>query len=333
MYKVLLLLLSTSLITTSAYAGGSLFGHKHKTANVNGVYSIDVHICDSLECPDVRIVEGQCDGTNMSKHWGVCVCDKGYVASGDHCDPCPADQVSDGISGCQSCPEGTYRVNETDTECTECPEPCGDDECCLGPEVCGHATKGGFKDSYGQCHLYSEEDGTGTICPDTLPECVLSCDVTTGTFTYKRIESWCHVDGAIGHCNASHVCEKITTPEPTGWDDCDVGEDFAAATATHPAFCCKDINATEECCAAVWSHHYYYVESSQTCCFEDSSGMYIDGGIYPVREDCCTKAGGLWDPNEDVCCFFGVMTEYCCEQRGGTWSSKDGIWVNCSVNS
>ena len=117
---LILCVLSVCLLSSLAYAGGSIFGgHKHKTANPNGVYSIGVHICSSLECPPIRIVEGDCSGTNMTKHWGVCVCDKGYVAQGIRCVACPEGQFSDGISGCTSCPEGMYRANENDTTCTE----------------------------------------------------------------------------------------------------------------------------------------------------------------------------------------------------------------------
>lgn len=117
------LFMGISLISLSVYAGGHIFGgHKTKTANVNGVYAIGVHICSSLECPKVRITQGNCTGDNMSKHWGVCVCDKGYVASGDYCDPCPPGYVSDGISDCKPCPSGTYRASENATSCTACPD-------------------------------------------------------------------------------------------------------------------------------------------------------------------------------------------------------------------
>ena len=64
MHRSVILLLSTMLIVTTAYAGGSIFGGgKHKRAyNPYGVNSINVHVCGSLECPPVRIVEGACDG-------------------------------------------------------------------------------------------------------------------------------------------------------------------------------------------------------------------------------------------------------------------------------
>ncbi len=122
MHKTTLLLLSTVLLTTTAWAGGSIFGgHKHKTANPYGVYSIGVHICSDLECPPIRIVQGNCTGENMSKHWGVCVCEAGYMPNGEQCDPCPLGQVSDGLKGCTPCPEGSYVAQAGDTECTPCP--------------------------------------------------------------------------------------------------------------------------------------------------------------------------------------------------------------------
>ena len=119
--KKVALLLCTVLMVGSAYAGGSLFKHKSKTANTNGVYSIGVHICGSLECSPIRIVQGQCTGEHMTQQWGVCVCDKGYVAQGSGCKTCPDGQYSDGIHECQSCPEGSY-VKPGETSCHDCPD-------------------------------------------------------------------------------------------------------------------------------------------------------------------------------------------------------------------
>ncbi len=69
-----------------SYAGGSIFGGgKHKQANPYGVYSIGIHICSSLECPPIRIVEGLCTGEHMEKRWGVCICDEGFIAKGSEC--------------------------------------------------------------------------------------------------------------------------------------------------------------------------------------------------------------------------------------------------------
>jgi len=119
--KIGLILLGV-LITSTAFAGGSIFGgHKHKTVNTNGVYAIGVHICSSLECPPIRIVEGKCDGENMSKHWGVCVCEAGYMPKDGSCEACPEGQYSDGINACQDCPQGQYIAHDGDTQCSDCP--------------------------------------------------------------------------------------------------------------------------------------------------------------------------------------------------------------------
>ena len=108
MHKTTLLLLSTALIATSAWAGSSLFHSKKKTYNTYGVHAVNVHICDTLECPEIRIIEGSCDGAHMEKRYGVCLCEAGYVAKNGACVSCPDGQYSDGITGCQSCPEGQY---------------------------------------------------------------------------------------------------------------------------------------------------------------------------------------------------------------------------------
>jgi len=123
MRKIVFLFLSALLIATTAYAGGSILGgRKNKSVNTNGVYAIGVHVCSSLECPPVRIVEGTCGGPHMEKHWGVCVCDKGYVFKNGMCEACPKGQYSDGMHACESCPKKTYRAHDDDTECTPCPD-------------------------------------------------------------------------------------------------------------------------------------------------------------------------------------------------------------------
>ena len=181
MRKITFLLLSTVLFATSVYAGGSIFGHhKKKSSNPYGVYAINVHICDKLECPEVRIIEGSCDGANMEKRWGVCVCEAGYVSQNGACVSCPEGQYSDGITGCQACPEGTYRAGDNDTTCTECPEApeCpADNPCCTltGPnDICGRPTPVlGFKNRSYICYSCTN---TGSIFA-TATECA-KCDDT-----------------------------------------------------------------------------------------------------------------------------------------------------------
>ncbi len=118
-----LVLISVMGMTFSAIAGGSIFGgKKSRSSNPNGVYAVGVHICSSLECPPIRIVSGSCTGEYMKKRWGVCICDEGYVADGETCKACPEGQYSDGIHECTGCVIGTYKANESDTECTPCPK-------------------------------------------------------------------------------------------------------------------------------------------------------------------------------------------------------------------
>ncbi len=71
MRKLTFLLLTTTLMAGTAYAGGSLFKHK-KSSNPYGVNAINVHICSELECPEVRIITGECDGEHMEMRYGVC---------------------------------------------------------------------------------------------------------------------------------------------------------------------------------------------------------------------------------------------------------------------
>ena len=68
-------------------AGGSIFGgHKTRSSNPDGVSSIGIHICDSLNCPKVILKKGDC-GTveHASKKYGVCICDDGYEANEMKC--------------------------------------------------------------------------------------------------------------------------------------------------------------------------------------------------------------------------------------------------------
>ncbi len=117
----LLLLLSTILLAETAFAGGSILGHKRRS-NPYGVNAINVHVCSELECPRVRIISGDCTGEHMEMRWGVCICEAGYVASNGVCDLCPAGQYSDGFSGCQPCGNRTYKVTADATVCMPCPD-------------------------------------------------------------------------------------------------------------------------------------------------------------------------------------------------------------------
>ena len=116
--------LLTLLFSTQILAGGSIFGGggKARSNNPDGVYSIGVHICNSLNCLPIVIEESRCVGKNVAQQYGVCVCEKGHENQGGECVPCPEGQDGDGITGCSSCAPGTYRKNEHDAECIPCPQ-------------------------------------------------------------------------------------------------------------------------------------------------------------------------------------------------------------------
>ena len=84
------------LVSTSAFAGGSIFGgHKTRPNNPDGVSSINVHICGSLSCPDVIIKKGDCGKIpHTHMQYGVCMCDEGYqVKDGECVDICEASPI------------------------------------------------------------------------------------------------------------------------------------------------------------------------------------------------------------------------------------------------
>ena len=69
------------IFATAVFAGGSIFKNKRKERNTNGVESIGMHICGSLKCPPIKIIQGSCkDKENASLHWGVCMCNEGFVS-------------------------------------------------------------------------------------------------------------------------------------------------------------------------------------------------------------------------------------------------------------
>ena len=74
------------IFATDVFAGGSIFKSKRKEHNTNGVESIGMHICGSLKCPPIKIIQGSCkDKENASLHWGVCMCNEGFVSQNNQC--------------------------------------------------------------------------------------------------------------------------------------------------------------------------------------------------------------------------------------------------------
>ena len=108
MKKLSLILLCVLMITGTAFAGGSIFGHHKKTRNANGVSSIGIKICGSLMCPDVIIKQGSCgDIQHATQQYGVCVCDDGYKVKDGECilatqENCiePGEKWCSGLNNC-----------------------------------------------------------------------------------------------------------------------------------------------------------------------------------------------------------------------------------------
>ena len=74
------------LASFSAFAGGSIFHHKSRSRNANGVDSIGAYVCGSLQCHDVVIKEGSCGGMeHATMQYGVCTCDEGYRDQNGKC--------------------------------------------------------------------------------------------------------------------------------------------------------------------------------------------------------------------------------------------------------
>lgn len=173
------LFLGISLISLSAYAGGSIFGgHKHKTSNLNGVYSIGLHICSSLECPPVRIVTGKCDGDHMSKHWGVCVCDEGYEAKGNIC--VETTDVDVGV-----CDNGNVYLSYMDDPCATYTPMAGKD-CTSDSDCKGHDPNTGCCDTtLNKCKSWmnTSDYNEDYICPtENNRACKKNSDCHSGEF-------------------------------------------------------------------------------------------------------------------------------------------------------
>ena len=345
MRKMALILLTTTLIASSAMAGSSLFGgHKAKTVNTNGVHSIGIHICSSLECPPVRIVEGKCDKEHMSQHWGVCVCDDGYKAVEDRCildDKCEGVTLED----CQTCNSKTGEISTSpdNTSCTtkagedgfcqsgNC-EPCpeqkcpADNECCEleGPlDVCGNKTPIlGFKDYWGGCHLCSDP-----IARYTLDEECELCKDSGGNLT-RKIFSRTTVNGTCGliDCgenmfhNSSGTCYSCldTSPYYATSEECKQCKDDKSNPMRyafeHPLYgwsVCAIINCGKDTFHDLYGNCY--------SCSDDRQ-------IPATDEECkyCKDAEGNFKRK--------ILDNYCVpiDFEENNFKRNDGAWIECS---
>ena len=204
MHKTTFLLLSTILVAGTAFAGGSILGHKKKS-NPYGVNAINVHICDELECPPVRIVEGDCSGEHMEMRYGVCLCEAGYVGSGSTCALCPSGQVSDGITGCRACASATYKATESATACTPCPDTYA--------TACADITGASTACIAG----YMAKEGTCVTAP---PYCATegNCVFYSGGYTWEQAVQKCAENGKTLVMAADLGCKDGYCP--------DIPEDF-----------------------------------------------------------------------------------------------------------
>ena len=141
------------LVATSVLAGGSIFkSHKTRTYNPDGVSSVGVYVCGSLECPPVRIVEGDCDTIpNATRKFGVCVCNEGYVAYGEKCksqcevtpiEGCSVCEIQEGKPTCTACQDG-YVLEDN-----QCIAKCHETGTCEG-DTCKNA--GDYPHCWYQC--------------------------------------------------------------------------------------------------------------------------------------------------------------------------------------
>ena len=111
------------LLSSVALAGGSIFGGGggSHASNPDGVRSIGIHICGNLNCPDVIIRQGNCDGIeNAFMQYGVCTCMDGYKVSGNQCvlkeDKCKGKKLNECQESCDGL-TGKITNKPDDTPC------------------------------------------------------------------------------------------------------------------------------------------------------------------------------------------------------------------------
>ena len=299
-----LLFVGTMALTTPTLAGGSIFGGgKHKTSNLAGVYAINVHICNSQECPPVRIIPGQCDGEHMTKHWGVCVCDEGYVAKNGSCALCPAGEFSDGINDCQPCPEGTFKSEPGESECIPCPTEAI--QCSVS----------GFT-----CPAYLQKTATGCQCPNagTVNATQTACCQDNKTWN-DTTQSYSNYDPCTCSGEDSQAC--CATKSGKAWikgacQNCP--QDEASICINGELFCTEGAIKEDDQC--IWCEHSWKGE-----CFDNDLSSYCMITQYPSIWDGnqCQQCGYVSGGGE--CCLDYSQSDGCCQVIGGTWEDDQCI--------
>ena len=317
-FKHIFLFSSIFFVSVCAFAGGSIFGgHKTRTSNPNGVSSIGIHICGSLNCPSVIIKNGDC-GTvkHATTKYGVCVCDDGYEAKDGKC-------VSKGSQ--QQCEDG-YIVREG--ECVPDGSDCLDSDCCnqaegnwvcsvYSPSVCVCVPDGYTSDcSDYYCKACSPSEGTA-LCPgdgecicvpegyssDCSKETCKSCSPEEGTALCPSVvgECICVPDGYSSGCNA-YTCKACSPEEGTA--ECE-GDEYCYCEAPHCPTGQTEVCSDEGECICVpegYSSACDY-EFCEACSPEEGTAKCDNTGCH-CEIDCTTNAGlcASWQKCEEGIC-------------------------------
>ena len=216
-----LIFISLLALSTSVYAGGSLFGgHKSRTSNPNGVSSIGIHICGNLNCPDVIIKKGDC-GTveHATKKYGVCVCDDGFQVQGDKCvSKAPSCDKLDKvrktyyIGACCDVPvEGLFCPEEDPPTCEKMDET----TCAVTTETDCENAGGDWVCNGTSCRCAPH--GSNTCCPGG-GDCI-ACKPDEEQKCSIMAEGTCRKDGIKADCNDVYciACSNGLIP------DCSLG--------------------------------------------------------------------------------------------------------------
>ena len=177
-------------IVSTVYADGILFGsgRRYKASNPQGVSSINVHMCNSLECPPVRIVEGKCDKEHMSMHWGVCVCNEGYVEKNGAC----VEPTDEDVGICGN--GNVYLSYMSDPCATETPmtgRTCTSDNDCEG---------GSWTDNTGCCDTTLNKCKAWIYHKDDNGEEIFTCPKENNRSCKKNSD-----------CNGEEFCNLVST--------------------------------------------------------------------------------------------------------------------------
>ena len=345
------LLISTILVTSSAFAGGSIFGgNKTRSSNPDGVSSINVHICDGLSCPDVIIKKGDCENIpNASMKYGVCTCDEGYHVEENKCIPTDDKCKNVVLTDCQkSCDPVTGTIeNKEEGLCTitgiNNAGYCSDGKC-LNP--CETAP-------ISNCKTCTPESGK-SVCTECENGYVLDEGTHTCTSSNEKFQG---ANGVFYDCSENSLtvvtsatecakCDNTNTPRemvtyegnqycslvncPDGywkgtWQDndavcfkCSESNGWISTTATECAKC--DNTDTPRKMITYEESEYCAIATCPDGQFQASHGACKDcstTGVWRVIDSSeCAKCGDAREYVEDAC----VLPLKDGELRAGIWT-------------